>query len=266
MSRLTLALLVAAAAGAAWIITRRRSTTGPTATATSTPVTTTPSPLNPSPRKETSMTNLTIIGAGNMGKGIASVAARGGHNVTIIDRNAEDARTLASEMQAANPGATVQSCALDGPLGDVVVFATWYTSAQDLARQLGSRLDGKVVVDISNPLTADFTGLAVSGDTSAAEKLAKLIPNARVVKAFNTTFAGTLVAGQVAGQPLDVLIAGDDQDAKNTLVELVSASGLKGIDTGPLERARILEGLGFLGIQLQFTQGTNFASTWKFLA
>lgn len=214
----------------------------------------------------TPTTTLTIIGAGNMGKGIAHVAARGGAAVTIIDRNANDARTLAEEVQAANLGATVQPGKIDGPLGDVVVFATWYTGAQELAQQLGQRLDGKVVVDISNPLTADFTSLAIAGDTSAAEKLAELIPKARVVKAFNTTFAGTLVTGQVAGQPLDVLIAGDDATAKTTLFELVTAGGLRAIDAGPLTRARQLEGLGFLGIQLQFTQNTNFTSAWKFLA
>lgn len=212
------------------------------------------------------MTNLTIIGAGNMGRGIASVAARGGNTVTIIDHKPEDAASLASELQSQYPNATVKPGSLEEPLSDIVVFAVWYTAAQDLARQLGNRLSGKVVVDITNPLTQTYDGLAISGNTSAAEELAKLVSDARVVKAFNTNFAGTLVAGQVAGQAVDVLIAGDDQDAKATLIELVNASGLKGVDAGPLERARILEGLGFLGIQLQFTQGTNFASTWKFLA
>lgn len=264
MSALTLALLAAAAGTAAWALTRKRA--APLALASTTDqasLTTTPTSF----QKETIMTTtITIIGAGNMGEGIAYVAARGGNSVSIVDRNADDARTLAAEVQAANPGAAVQAATLDGPLGDVVVFATWYTAAQDLARELGERLNGRVVVDISNPLTADFTALAVAGDTSAAEDLARLIPNARVVKAFNTTFAGTLVAGQVAGQPLDVLIAGNDANAKATVADLVTAGGLRGIDAGPLQRARQLEGLGFLGIQLQFTQNTNFGSAWKFLA
>lgn len=210
-------------------------------------------------------TTITIIGAGNMGRGIASVAARGGHTVTIIDHKPEDAASLASELQSQYPNATIKPGTLDQPLGDIVVLALWYTAAQDLARQLGNQLSGKVLVDISNPLTQSFDKLAISGDTSAAEELAKVAPDARVVKAFNTTFAGTLMAGQVAGQVVDVLIAGDDQGAKDTLVNIVNAGGLRGIDTGPLERARQLEGLGFLGIQLQFTQNTDFASTWKFL-
>jgi predicted dinucleotide-binding enzyme len=86
------------------------------------------------------------------------------------------------------------------------------------------------------------------------------------VKAFNTTFAGTLVQGQVAGQPLDVLVAGDAPEAKRLVIDLVQAGGLRGIDVGPLEHARQLEGLGCLGISLQASQGTNFASAWKFLA
>jgi NADPH-dependent F420 reductase len=211
-------------------------------------------------------TTITIIGAGNMGRGIASVAARGGHTVTIVDHKPEDAASLASELQSQYPNATIKPGTLDQPLSDIVVLAVWYTAAQDLARQLGNQLSGKVLVDISNPLTQNFDKLAISGDTSAAEELAKVAPDVRVVKAFNTTFAGTLIAGQVAGQVVDVLIAGDDKAAKETLVELVNAGGLRGIDVGSLERARQLEGLGFLGIQLQFTQDTNFASTWKFLA
>jgi 8-hydroxy-5-deazaflavin:NADPH oxidoreductase len=173
-------------------------------------------------------TTLTIIGAGNMGRGIASVAARGGNTVTIIDHKPEDAASLASELQSQYPNATVKPGSLEEPLGDIIVFAVWYTAAQDLARQLSDQLSGKVVVDISNPVTQTYDALAISGDTSAAEELERLIPNARVVKAFNTNFAGTLVAGQV----VDVLIAGNDQEAKATLVEVVNAGGLKGIRRG----------------------------------
>ena len=268
MTTLTLALLAAAALGTAvWAVTRRPSAPlTSSGNATSTDLA--PSSDLSSHSQENTMTTptITIIGAGNMGRGIAHVAARGGHMVTIVDRSADDAQALASELQTAQAGSAVRAGTLDDPLGDVVVLATWYTNAQDIARQLGYRLDGKVVVDISNPLTPDFSGLAIAGTTSAAEELAALIPSAHVVKAFNTTFAGTLVAGQVAGQPLDVLIAGNDADAKAILAAVVTAGGLRAIDVGPLERARQLEGLGYLGIQLQFTQNTNFASSWKFLA
>ena len=92
-----------------------------------------------------------------------------------------------------------------------------------------------------------FDGLVTPLDSSAAEELAAKLPSgAKVVKAFNTTFAGTLVAGEVAGQPLDVFIAGDDDEAKETVAGLVRAGGLNPIDAGPLRRARELERLGFL--------------------
>jgi hypothetical protein len=89
---------------------------------------------------------------------------------------------------------------------------------------------------------------------------------ARIVEAFNTTFSGTLVEGQVAGQPLDVLIAGDDEEAKKAVARLVRDGGLRAIDVGPLERARELEGLGFLGIALQQQLGLNFQSAWKLIS
>lgn len=212
-------------------------------------------------------TSITIIGAGNMGRGIAHVAARGQNPVTLIDRDPEDATNIVREVQDEHPGATLEVGTIDGPItSDVVVLAVWYTAAQNLARQLQDQLAGKIVVDISNPLNDTFSGLAVGGDTSAAEELARLIPESRVVKAFNTTFASTLVEGQVAGQPLDVLVAGDDADAKRVIIDLANAGDLRGIDVGPLERSRQLEGLGFLGISLQGPQGTNFASAWKFLS
>ncbi|WP_216320458.1 NADPH-dependent F420 reductase [Deinococcus aestuarii] len=210
--------------------------------------------------------NVTIIGTGNMGRGLAHTLARGGHTVTLHDRQLEKAEALAQEVRAALPGATVQAGTLGEPLqGDVVILATWYTASQDLARQFRDEFAGKVVVDISNPLNARFDGLATALGTSAAEDLARLLPDSRVVKAFNTTFAGTLVQGQVAGQPLDVLVAGDDEGAKRQVLDLVTSGGLRGIDAGGLERARQLEGLGLLGITLQGPLGTGFMSAWKLL-
>ena len=148
-----------------------------------------------------------------------------------------------------------------------MILALYYPGTLDVAKELGDRLVGKVVVDITNPLNQNFDGLATAPGTSAAEELATSAPpGARVVKAFNTTFAGTLVAGEVAGQPLDVLLAGDDEEAKERVAQLVRDGGLRAIDTGPLERARQLEGLGFLGITLQQPLGLNFQSAWKLIS
>jgi NADPH-dependent F420 reductase len=213
--------------------------------------------------------NVTIIGAGNMGRGIGTRLVAGGHSVTFVDANPETAHKAGADVKAsAKNGAKVSTASLDDvQLGDVVVFAVWYGTNIELAKQLGSKLAGKVVVDIANPLNSTFDGLATATDSSSAEDVAKAIASgAKVVKAFNTTYAGTLLAGQVAGQPLDVFIAGDDADAKNKVAELVKDGGMRPIDTGPLSRARQIEGMQFLHIVTQGTLGTNWGSTIKILS
>ncbi len=211
----------------------------------------------------------TIIGAGNMGRGIGHRLVAGGHSVTIVDRDPEKAEQLSEELRSAAEGGATVEAAEPGtePRGEVVILAVYYPGSLEIVRELGDRLAGKVVVDIANPLNQTFDGLATAPGTSAAEEVAASAPpGTRVVKAFNTTFSGTLVEGQVAGQPLDVFIAGDDEGAKETVAQLVRDGGLRAIDVGPLERARQLEGLGFLGITLQQPLGLNFQSAWKLIS
>ncbi len=212
---------------------------------------------------------VTVIGAGNMGRGIGHRLVAGGHDVTIVDRDPEEAGQLAEELRgAAQGGATVEAAEPGAELrGEVVILAVYYPGDIEIVRDLGEELAGKVVVDIANPLNETFDALATAPGSSAAEEVAaNAAAGARVVKAFNTTFAGTLVEGQVAGQPLDVFIAGDDEEAKETVAQLVRDGGLRAIDVGPLERARELEGLGFLGITLQQPLGLNFQSAWKLIS
>jgi NADPH-dependent F420 reductase len=211
--------------------------------------------------------NITIIGAGNMGRGIGTRAAAGGHSVTFVDANPETAEKAAADVKAAaKNGAKVTAGTLDAPLGDVVVLAVWYGTNIELAKQLGSKLAGKVVVDIANPLNSTYDGLATAADSSSAEDLAKaLVAGAKVVKAFNTTYAGTLIAGEVAGQKLDVFIAGDDADAKAKVSQIVTDGGMRAIDAGPLQRARQIESMQLLHIVLQGSLGTNWGSALKIL-
>jgi NADPH-dependent F420 reductase len=219
--------------------------------------------------KEKPRVKVTVVGAGNMGRGIGQVLVRGGHSVTVVDRDPEEAGRLIEQLRgAARGGATVEAEAPGAGVSDeVVILAVWYPSSLEAARELGGDLEGKVVVDISNPVNQTFDGLATEPDTSAAEELAKAAPaGARVVKAFNTTFAGTLVEGEVAGQPLDVFIAGYDEGAKEIVAQLARDGGLRAIDVGPLERARHLEDLGFLHMMVQQPLGTGFASAVKILS
>ena len=207
------------------------------------------------------MSSISIIGTGNMARGIATRAVAGGNDVQILSRDSARAASLADEVGKASSGE------LGDPItGDIVILALYYDVAKSVIEQYGNTLDGKVVVDISNPVdTATFAGLVVPADSSAAQEIAALVPSAAVVKAFNTTFAGTLVAGEVEGQPLDVLIAGDDDAAKRAVSEFVESAGLRPLDVGDLSKARWLEGIGFLHIGLQLSRGTNFATTVKLI-
>lgn len=210
----------------------------------------------------------TIIGAGNMAGGIGTRFVAGGESVTLVTRDTAKAQETAQQVQAAaEKGATVSTAPFGSPIRDeVVVLALPYSALAEVVRQYAPQLAGKIVIDITNPLNATYDDLATPPGSSAAEEVATLVPHARVVKAFNTTFAGTLVAGQVAGEPLDVFIAGDDADAKARVAQLVRAGGLRPLDVGPLKRARQLEGLGLLHITEQFTLNTGFGSAVKIIS
>ncbi|GAB3764983.1 hypothetical protein FB382_000799 [Nocardioides ginsengisegetis] len=175
------------------------------------------------------MAHLSILGTGNMGQAIAAVAGRGGHPVQLLGQS--DAGTAIT--------------------GDIVVLAVPYPAVADVIAQRGESLAGKVVVDITNPLNFEtFDALVVPADSSAAAQIAAALPQSRVLKAFNTTFAGTLAAGTVGPIPTTVLIAGDDADAKSELAGVITSGGLKAVDAGALSRARELEALGFLQLTL----------------
>ena len=174
------------------------------------------------------MAHLSIIGTGNMGQAIAAVAGRGGHSVQLLGQ-----------------GDTAQVT------GDIVVLAVPYPAVGDVLAERGESLAGKVVVDITNPLNFEtFDSLTVASDGSATAEIAAALPQSRVLKAFNTNFAGTLAAGNVGPLETTVLIAGDDVDAKSDLAGVITSGGLEAIDAGPLSRARELESIGFLQITL----------------
>lgn len=171
------------------------------------------------------MTTVSIIGKGSMGQAIAKVVTDGGNVAELVGR--EDAgKPLA---------------------GDVVVLAVPYPAVADVLAAHREHLAGKVVVDVTNPLNFEtFDSLTVPADSSAAAEIAAQLPESRVLKAFNTTFAATLAQGTVGdgGPTTTVLVAGDDAEAKATLAAVVEAGGLHAIDAGSLRRARELEEIG----------------------
>jgi len=206
--------------------------------------------------------DITIIGTGNMARGIATRALEGGQDVTLLGTAQAKADALAQEL----PG-EVRTGQVGDPLAaDVVVLAVWYQAVPDVLARYGDQLAGKVVVDITNPVDPEtYAPLTVEAG-SVAQEIADTVPGAKVVKAFNTTFAGTLVDGEVAGTPLDVFVAGDDDEAKRVVTQLVTEGGLRAVDVGPLALARQLEGAGYLNMAVQPALGTNYASALKVVA
>jgi 8-hydroxy-5-deazaflavin:NADPH oxidoreductase len=206
--------------------------------------------------------NVTIIGTGNMARAIGGRLVAGGHQVSVLGKEIEAAEEAVNEI-----GANAAAGRSGDPIaGDVVVLAVYYPDATAAVEQYRDQLAGKVVVDITNPVNETFDDLVTPPDSSAAQELAAKASGARVVKAFNTTFANTLNDGQVAGQPLDVLLAADDEEAKATVAGLVEDGGLRPVDVGPLRRARELEAAGLLHMSVQGPLGTGFTSALKIIA
>jgi 8-hydroxy-5-deazaflavin:NADPH oxidoreductase len=196
-----------------------------------------------------------------MARGIATRALAGGHTVTLLGTAEEKAERLAGELSGDVRTGTVG----DPRAGDVVVVAVWYQAVDDVLARYGDQLAGKVVVDITNPVDPQtFQPLTLEAG-SAAQEIAQKAGGAKVVKAFNTTFAGTLVAGEVAGQPLDVFVASDDEDAKDAVRALAVGAGLRVVDAGPLATARQVEGLGYLHIAIQGSLGAEYDTAIKVL-
>lgn len=186
------------------------------------------------------MTHISIIGQGNMGQAISTIATRGGNTVEVF-------------------GSQDQGRAITG---DVVILAVNHPDLDQIIAERAGQFDGKIVVDITNPLNFEtFDSLVVPADGSAAAEIAAKLPNSRVLKAFNTNFAATLAAGTVGETvPTTVLVAGDDADAKALLVGIISAGGLKAVDAGALKRARELEALGFLQLTLAASEKISWTA------
>jgi predicted dinucleotide-binding enzyme len=181
--------------------------------------------------------------------------------VTFGTRDAAKGEQAAA---AIGKGVRVASVREAAARADVVVLAVPYAQAANAIREAGGLAD-KIVVDITNPPTADYMGLTIGHTTSAAEEIQKLVPRAKVVKAFNTVFAQVLAAGsRIGGKPVSVFIAGDDEAATKAVGDIVARAGFEAVQVGALKFARYLEPLGGLNIVLGYGRGfgTAIAPTW----
>ena len=202
-----------------------------------------------------------VIGAGNMGSAFVKQLSAAGHQVSVTARDLAKAQAVA----AAHTGAVAVAASNASAGADVVVLATGYADAVNALSSVGD-LSGKVVIDITNPLTADYMGLTIGHNTSASEEIAKAVPGAEVVKAFNTVFAQMLADGADLGngQTVTVFVASDSERAKQSAKTLAESMGFATVDAGGLKNARYLEPLAGFNIYLGYGAGlgTSIAPTW----
>ncbi len=206
------------------------------------------------------MTSISIIGRGKMGSAIADLAAQAGADIQIIKRSA--GRGSSADRSGVDYGMLG-----DELTGDIVVLAVPYEAYPSILEHYRDRLDGKVIIDISNAIDfSTYEDLLVPPDSSTALELAKqLPPGPAVVKAFNVNFGDTLSTGTNGLTPTAVLFAGDDPQAKIAVTALIEGAGLRAVDVGPLTRARELESIGFLQIVLAAAGKTRFESGFTLL-
>ena len=200
-----------------------------------------------------------IIGSGNVGSALGKIWGKNGHEIRFSSRNPEKLKDLAESIgKNASYGLPVEAA----KFGEVIVLAVPWGQAENAIKSAGS-LEGKILIDCTNPLKPDYSGLAVGGTTSAAEEVAKLAPGAKVIKAFHTTFAALMQSESrmFGGINPTGFYCGDDAAAKAVVANLIQETGLEPLDVGPLANARYLEPLAMLMINLGFAQkmGTNIA-------
>jgi len=193
--------------------------------------------------------NVTLIGASDMfARGFATWAVAAGHNLTIVGFNRGQAEQLSNDIgagRAAGPG---------DPLRDNLIFlAMPYNCVLDAWAFYGEQFDGKVVVDVTTPIDVETFEPIYPEAGSVAQEISKGRPGAKILKVFHPRFAGPLAPEQNSDEVRNVLLAGDDAEAKRLVTQFFKQGGLRAIDVGLLRRARELEAVGFLRVALRLS-------------
>jgi 8-hydroxy-5-deazaflavin:NADPH oxidoreductase len=212
---------------------------------------------------------IAIIGAsGNMGSAIAKSLAKGNYRLLLFSSDTDKLNTLVEEIKKANSNADIDcfGCPFDASWeADIIIPAIPFNAQEEMAENIRQVSTGKIVISIANPLNESFDGLITAPDTSAAEELQKLLPYSKVVKAFNTTFAGDFSQLLIDGKRADAFVAGNDEEAVQTVEEMVRIVGFNPIVAGKLSVSRILENMQLLLIQLNRKYNYKSIAAWKIL-
>lgn len=212
---------------------------------------------------------IAIIGAtGNMGSALAKSLARGPYRVLLFGRDAEKLAALAGTIQSTHPGAEVEAigCPVDAVWeADIIIPAVPFNAEGAVVEKIRPVATGKVVVSIANPLNESYDGMVTTPGSSAAEELQHLLPHAKVVKAFNTTYAADFGQPVISGQPVDAFIAGNDNEAIDIVKGLVKTAGFNPVVAGDLSVSRTLEAMQLLLIRLTLKNEYSWHAGWKIL-
>ena len=212
---------------------------------------------------------IAIIGAGGrMGSAIARSLAKGNYRLLLFSSDSDKLNALVEEIERTNLNADIEciGCPFDASWeADIIIPAIPFKAEKDIAEQIRQVSTGKIVISIANPLNESFDGLITAPETSAAEELQKLLPDSKVVKAFNTTFAGDFSQLLIDGKQADAFIAGNDEESVQTVEEMVRIAGFNPIVAGKLSASRILENMQLLLIQLNTKYNYKWIAGWKIL-
>ena len=217
----------------------------------------------------TTKKTIAIIGAsGNMGSAIATSLATSQYRLLLFGKEENKLKTILKEIKTANKSADVEAigCAADASWeADIIIAAVPFAAEKELAEKIRQVATGKIVISISNPLNETYTGLVTDSNTSSAEELQKLLPHSKVIKAFNTTFAGDFLQPLIDGKTVDAFMAGNDEEALETVSDVVRSVGFNPIKAGGLTISRTLENMQSLLIQLSMKNNYNWVAGWKIL-
>jgi predicted dinucleotide-binding enzyme len=193
---------------------------------------------------------IAIIGTGNVGTALGTNWKKSNHEIIYGSRNPQNEKHL--ELEKFAQVLTLSQAAM---LGDVIVLATPWQSTEEAINEMGSTLDAKIVIDATNPLKPDLSGLLIYGDTSGGEQIAKWAPTSKVVKALNSAFAKVMEHPEINGVKSMMLIAGDDLSALNTVAGLVDDLGFQSQKMNGISNSRLLEMVGLTLITLGYKEG-----------
>lgn len=217
----------------------------------------------------TTKQTIAVIGAsGKMGSAISKSLSKGNHKILLASNDKEKVQALLNDIKSSNPSGDVSLIDLsanDLSKADIFIAAIPYYAEKEIAEKIKTAANQKIVISIANPLNETYNGLVTEPGSSAAEELQKLLPNSKVIKAFNTTFAADFSTPVIDGKQVDAFIAGNDEEALQIVSELVTTAGFNPIIAGDLSVSGTLERMQLLLIQLGMKYNYNWLAGWKIL-